>query len=247
MFTSICHSILTLVTQLYTTVLVVMTQQLAAHLAMTSRQDLTFVHDMSCAWAGVGSAVISLSQQRKAAVAFWMTLCIVIYFGCISILHISSSTLMEFQTFNSTVATLVPSTLAWPDSSISLQDLNWANIIPLISVVNNLPDLSTKGLFSNTVYDIPSVTPESLYATVNATAIDAQCGLLSNLSYAGSSINFILPSMGSQQMHINAMCKSFVKQMLINSYQFSGNNTIMFVNPDNFEVQHDSKNNIHLE
>ncbi|KAF8547518.1 hypothetical protein OG21DRAFT_909496 [Imleria badia] len=155
-----------------------------------------------------------------------MTFCITIYFGCISILHISSSALMDFQTLNSTVVNQVPSTLAWPDSSVTLQDLNWTTIIPLVSVINSLSDLSTNGLFSNTVYDTPSVTPESLYATVNATTIDAQCGLLPNLSYAGNSISFNLPSMGPQQMQIPSMW----------------NNSIMFVNPDNFQVQHHSEN-----
>ncbi|KAF8552335.1 hypothetical protein OG21DRAFT_151999 [Imleria badia] len=165
---------------LYTAVLVFMTQHLAVCQALASRHDLTSVHDTSCSWMGIGSAVIGLSQQRKIAVSLWMTLCIMVYFACISILHISSSAIMEFQTFDGTMTNLIQSPLAWPNSSVGLPDLNWTNIIPLVSVVEKIPNLSTKGLFSNTIYDTPSVTPESLYATVNATTINAQCGLVPN-------------------------------------------------------------------
>ncbi|KAF8434493.1 hypothetical protein L210DRAFT_3506559 [Boletus edulis BED1] len=171
-----CKAALQLFYTLYMAMLVFMTQQLTKCRAMTSRRDLTSVHDISRAWTGVGSAVISLSQQRKGPVSFWMTLWTTVYLACVSVLHISSSAVMEFQAFNGTTANMVQSTLAWPSPSVSLQDLNWTNITPLVTIVEKLPDLSTEGLFFNTVYDRPLATSESFYAIVNATAVDARCG-----------------------------------------------------------------------
>lgn len=121
---------------------------------------------------------------------------------------------MQFQTFNSTIVNTVQSTLAWPNSSVNLQDLNWVDIVPFVSIVNQFPDLSTEGLSTSTVYDIPSeslalVTPTSLNATVNATTIHASCGLLSNLSFNSTmdSLNATVSPLGTTlTMGVPSMC-----------------------------------------
>lgn len=176
---------------------------------MASRRDLTSIHDISRAWTGIGSAIVSLWQQRKVSESFWTTLCILVYFTCISILHISSSAIMQFQTFNSIVVNMVQSTLAWPNLSVNLQDLNWVDIAPVIPVVTQLPDLSTEGLFGSTVYDTPLVTPTSLNATVGATTVHTNCGLLSNLSFNSTTfaLNFTTSSLGSISTSVPSMCK----------------------------------------
>lgn len=173
---------------------------------MTSRRDLTSIHVISRAWTGFGSAIISLVQQRKVSVSFWTTLWILVYFACISVLHIASSAVMQFQTFNSTVVNTVQSTSAWPSSSVNLQDLNWVDIVPLVPVVEQFPDLSTEGLFASTVYDTPLVTPASLNATVSATTVHASCGLLSNLSF-DSGLSSTVSPLGSINMAVWPMCK----------------------------------------
>ena len=115
---------------------------------------------------------------------------------------------MQFQTFNSTIVNVVQSTLAWPNSSVNLQDLNWVDIAPLVPTVNQFPDLSTEGLFASTVYDIPAVTPTALTATVNATTVHASCGFLSNLSFdpAMLSINASVSPLGTITVGVPFMC-----------------------------------------
>ena len=117
---------------------------------------------------------------------------------------------MQFQTFNSTIVNTVQSTLAWPNSSVNLRDLNWVDIVPFVSIVNQFPDLSIEGLSTSTVYDIPSlVTPTSLYATVNATTVHASCGLLSNLSSdstVNEYLNATVSSLGTLSMGVPSMC-----------------------------------------
>ncbi|KAF8136907.1 hypothetical protein EV363DRAFT_1155909 [Boletus edulis] len=218
-----CKAALQLFYTLYTAMLVFMTQQLTKRRAMASRRDLTSVHDISRAWTGVGSAVISLSQQRKGPASFWMTLWTTVYLACVSVLHISSSAVMEFQAFNGTTANMVQSTLAWPSPSVSLQDLNWTDITPLVTVVEKLPDLSTEGLFFNTVYDRPTATSESFYATVNATTVDARCGLLSNISYNSEKKSAIFTPSPLD------VCE-------FSSIFFPGNNTVKFVNQILFNI-----------
>ena len=200
-----------------------MAQQLTACQTMTARSNLTSLHDMSCAWTGIGSAASSLLQQRRVRVSFWMTFCITVYLACISALHISSSSIMKFQTFNHTVVNMVQSTLAWPSPSVSLQDLNWTNITPLLTVIETLPTLSTTGLFSNTLYDIISTAPGSFNAAVNATTVNAYCGLLSNLSFwsnpSVSSINSsVFPTGTVTLINVPTMCKSLFRWMLVKAY-----------------------------
>ena len=115
---------------------------------------------------------------------------------------------MQFQTFNSTIVNTVQSTLAWPNSSVDLQYLNWVDIVPLVPIINQLPDLSTEGLFASTVYDIPSVTRTSLNATVNATTVHASCGLLSNLSFNSteSYLNATVSPLGTITVGVPPMC-----------------------------------------
>lgn len=188
---------------------------------MTARSNLTSLHDMSCAWTGVGSAAFSLLQQRRVRVSFWMTFCITVYLACISTLHISSSSIMKFQTFNHTVVNMVQSTLAWPSPSVSLQDLNWTNITPLLTAIKTLPTLSTTGLLSNTLYDIISAAPGSFNATVNATTVNAYCGLLSNLSLWSESFSInssVFPTGTVTLTDIPTMCRSLFRWMFVKAY-----------------------------
>ncbi|KAF8546560.1 hypothetical protein OG21DRAFT_1607730 [Imleria badia] len=66
--------------------------------------------------------------------------------------------------------------------------------------LDQLPSLSTKGLLNSTVYDTPSVDSTSVNATVNATTIHANCGLLSNLTLGSGFVTTVIPTLGLVNM-----------------------------------------------
>ena len=157
-----------------------MTRRLAISTAMSKGQKLTAVHDISGAWNGIGAAINTLWQQTKIVSAPSTILLTLAYLGCISGLHIVSSSVVQFEAFNNTVTSLVPSTLAWPSPSVNLSALTWATISPLLTLWSLLS--TAKGLSGSTLYDVPSSGYTYTGAVVHATTLTADCGLLSNLS-----------------------------------------------------------------
>ncbi|KAF8121104.1 hypothetical protein EV363DRAFT_1187281 [Boletus edulis] len=164
---------------LYTAVLVWMTQRLAITAAMSQPRKLTAIHDISGAWNGIGAAINTLWQQTKVMSAPSMIFFTLAYLGAISGLHIVSSSVIQFEAFNNTVAVVVPSTMAWPSPSVNLSDLTWGTIVPLVTLWPLLP--TAKGLSGSTLYDVPSSDFIYTGALVNATNITAECGLLPNV------------------------------------------------------------------
>jgi hypothetical protein len=149
---------------------------------MAKRQKLTALHDICGAWNGIGAAIHTLWQQTKVVSSPSTVLFILMYLSCISGLHIISSSVIQFEAFNNTITTVVPSTLAWPFSSMNLTSLDWASVSPLTSLWPLLP--TAKGLTGNMLYDVPT-SDAYTGAFVNTTAISAECGLLSNTSVGG--------------------------------------------------------------
>lgn len=185
-----------------------MTQRLAVSRAMMRKQSLTCVHDLSQAWTSIGSAFVGLWQQAKVAASLRTTLAITIYYVCILVLHVSSTTVMQFEVFSISKNNPVQSTLAWPTSFCNTT-YNWAELSPIVPL-DQLPSLSTKGLLNSTVYDTPSVDSTSVNATVNATTIYANCGLLSNLSLGSSFVSTVIPTLGLVNITgVPILCESF--------------------------------------
>lgn len=171
-----------------------MTQQLAISRAVTRKQSLTCVHDLSQAWTGIGSAFVGLWQQAKVTASLRMTLAITTYYVCVLTLHVASTTIMQFEVFSGSENTAVQSTLAWP-ASFCNTSYNWTELSPIVPL-DQLPSLSTKGLLNSTVYDTPLVDSTFVNATVNATTIYANCGLLSNLSLTSGFVSTVVPTLG---------------------------------------------------
>ena len=90
---------------------------------------------------------------------------------------------MEFQAYNAMLRTTVPSNMTWPNPSIDLATLSMATAAPLVPMMSDLTGLSTDGLINSTLYNTFSKTPQMVNASVNAKAIQANCGLLPNLTY----------------------------------------------------------------
>ncbi|KAG1851716.1 hypothetical protein F4604DRAFT_1306758 [Suillus subluteus] len=180
---------------IYTAVLLFLTQRLAMSRTLARRQKLTAIHDISGAWTGLGSALSSVWQQIDIPASWWMTSAVTVYLASISVLHVTSSTLLQLQTFNTSMSTSVPTTLAWlnnlPDASDSVSvngqnvyDVNWAAITASLLVLNQLPGVVSAGLSNTTIYDTPITNAILGNATVNATTITSRCGLLPNILYS---------------------------------------------------------------
>jgi hypothetical protein len=147
-----------------------------------------------------------------------MIIAVMIYLGCVSVLHITSSTVMQFTPFNSTTTTLVQSSMAWPNQTVNFTALDWWTAVPGVPSMHMLSDLSTHGLSNNTVYDtLTTADPLFVNATVNTTSLQASCGLLSNLTYNVNPdinstlpthyVNFSVSGLGSGTFALFAECK----------------------------------------
>ena len=174
-------------------------QQLATSKLIAQRHHLTTIHDTANAWTGVGAAVYSLLQQRNSASSLWAIIGVAMYLGCVSVMHIASTTIMEFTAYNSTSTSSVQTLVTWPNSSV-LSYTTWMDSMPPITLID---DLHTNGLLNNTIYDILTTTQSSfINATVNATSLQVTCGLLSNLSFYNSSVssglNFSVDGLGQE-------------------------------------------------
>ncbi|KAF8132789.1 hypothetical protein EV363DRAFT_1472783, partial [Boletus edulis] len=163
---------------IYTAVLVFIVQRLAIYAAMAKQQKLTTIHDVHGAWNSIGAAIHTLWQQSKVMSSPSTILLVLAYLSCISGLHIISSSVIQFEAFNNTIVNVVPSTLAWPYSSVNLTSIDWASVSPLTALWPLLS--SAKGLNGNVLYDVPISNDPYIEAAVNTTSVSADCGLLSN-------------------------------------------------------------------
>ncbi|KAG2739793.1 hypothetical protein P692DRAFT_20841016, partial [Suillus brevipes Sb2] len=182
---------------LYTAVLVFLTQRLAMSRALVRRLKLTSIHDISGTWAGIGSALSSVWKQTGTPALLWSTVAVTAYLVCISVLHVTSSTLLQFQTFNSTMTTNVSTTLGWTDivwvTYVDFEDMNWGAITASLPVINRFPGVVSAGLSNNTVYDTLQTSSVVGHAMVNATVVTSSCGLLPNVTYTRNNSEAIAP------------------------------------------------------
>lgn len=188
--------------QLYTAGLVFIIQQLAVQKIIAQRHYLTAVHDIAQAWTSIGAALYAVWQQTGITSSLWRTLGVVIYLTCVSALHIASSTIMQFTAFNSTSTLSVQSAVAWTNDSIFASGSS-SSVVPVFPPNSLSANFKTTGLLNNTVYDIINQTsPDFTSAVVNATSLQASCGLLSNLSFSNNteSLSFSMYGLGPSNL-----------------------------------------------
>ena len=163
-------------------------QQLAIAKLIAQRNYLTTVHDTANAWTGLGAALSALPQSTTTSSSFWTITGVVVYLACISMMHIASTAVMQFTAYNSTSTITIPTLIPWPNSSV-VSDGSWIDAIQAMPSISLVDDLQTNGLLNNTIYDILTTShPSFINATVNATSLQASCGLLSNISCYNSEI-----------------------------------------------------------
>ncbi|KAG2105484.1 uncharacterized protein F5147DRAFT_702585 [Suillus discolor] len=178
---------------IYTAVLLLLTQRLAISRTLVRRVKLTAVHDISGAWAGLGSALTSVWRQTDIPASWWTTSAVAAYLASITVLHVTSSTLLQFQTFNASMTTSVPTTLGWLDDSSYGYLTDLGPITTSLPVVNHLTGLVSAGLSNSTLYDTLKTTVIAGNATVNATTVTSSCGLVPNVTYSANTSTAIVP------------------------------------------------------
>lgn len=89
--------------QIYLSLLVYLTQRLALRSELYTKQTLTALHDKNNAWLGLGSAVMTMWDQRKIPTALGGVGLITCYLIAVYLLHISIPAVLNAQVFNATV------------------------------------------------------------------------------------------------------------------------------------------------
>ncbi|KAF8193156.1 hypothetical protein K438DRAFT_1829199 [Mycena galopus ATCC 62051] len=166
---------------IYCAILVFLTQKIAMRGKFGSDVTLTAIHDTISSWAGLGSALATLLNQVSIPASVFVSLNIVGYLGCISILHISIPAILSVDVFNMTV-TMPASTFGVPEyanSTVINSTRNYMRTFP----VNLLPwrgifdDSQMIGLSNSSVYEILKTTTSGKgEAQVSALGFNVSCG-----------------------------------------------------------------------
>ncbi|KAF9228112.1 hypothetical protein BS17DRAFT_805709 [Gyrodon lividus] len=162
----------------YQGALVVITQQLALRSNLLRRQTLTALHDKSVAWGGLGASILSLWRQGSVPTAIYGALCVVLYLLSISILHVSSSSLIDVETYDTNVPSVVRTSLGLPNMTAvrdGYDTQSWDNAGAVSSAIGQLPTMFNYGVINSTVYDIVMDTTGVGTVTVNATTFTVKC------------------------------------------------------------------------
>ncbi|KAJ6533520.1 hypothetical protein B0H19DRAFT_1080932 [Mycena capillaripes] len=149
---------------------------------------LTAMHDITSAWAGIGSALATLYSQMSLAGSVVGTLSVVGYLGGISILHVTTPSLLSIETFNQSVPLNVQ-TLGSPQfnaSDASDDDSTYAWLVKtsgFVPWIGNLDESQTLGLFNGSIYDVlQDVFPAGKPAQVTAVGYNITCGYLEGVN-----------------------------------------------------------------
>ncbi|KAF8207968.1 hypothetical protein K438DRAFT_1814717 [Mycena galopus ATCC 62051] len=173
---------------IYLALLVFVTQTLSQRRSLRITQALTATHDNSVAWAGVGSAISSIWNQR-ASPSTSASLSAVLYLGSILVLHITTPALFSLETFTSPNQVLLTteglpvfnftgyniSEPYSPTSALfSADDYASGSLYFLPSITGSTTNV---GLRQGTLYDVIS-TPNAATndVTVDATGFNITCG-----------------------------------------------------------------------
>ncbi|KAJ7916393.1 hypothetical protein B0H13DRAFT_1871282 [Mycena leptocephala] len=150
-------------------------------------RTLTAMHDITSAWAGIGSALATLYSQMSLAGSVVGTLSVVGYLGGISILHVTTPSL-SIETFNQSVLSNVQ-TLGSPQfnaSDASDDDSTYAWLLKtsgFVPWIGNLDESQTLGLFNGSIYDVlQDVFPAGKPAQVTAVGYNITCGYLEGVN-----------------------------------------------------------------
>jgi len=175
----------------FTTALVIVTQQLAHRDILLQRQTLTASHDQSTAWMGLGSALLVVWRQFRIPASVFGTLLVSVYLIGIAILHISTPSLFNLQIFDKPNTTVISTQIGMPiitavdPNSEELSISPWMNIGTLLPYLARANSNSTIGVQNATLYDILDDNDGTGAVAVGAKSFNVTCGLVTNVTTAG--------------------------------------------------------------
>ncbi|KAJ7123467.1 hypothetical protein C8R44DRAFT_783835 [Mycena epipterygia] len=151
-------------------------------------QTLTATHDNAAAWAGIGSAVFQLWNQKVVPASIIGISAVFLYLSNILVLHITTPALFSLETFNSSrlvgVGTEGLPAYNWLNNPLDdalgedLETYTLGSLYFLPSVV--APNATSLGLYEGTLYDVLKVPAGTGNVTVNATGFNISCGYLAD-------------------------------------------------------------------
>lgn len=84
------------------------------------RETITSLHSISLVWSGLGASMVNLWQHASRSMNMFRTLSVFLYLVFISVLHVSPSCHLDFNSFNSTEVSQVEMTLGIPNMTMNL-------------------------------------------------------------------------------------------------------------------------------
>ena len=181
--------------EIYSVVLVVVTQQLAIQGVLIKHQTLTAAHDESTAWTGLGSALLVLWKQTHVAASVVGTISITIYLVGISVLHVSTPSLFSLQIFELPNGTTISTRVRMPSltdlynsSSEAASDTTvfWNGIDYALPYLSHADPSNLIGVQNSTLYDILGNNNGTGNVSVSAKAFNVTCGSIPNISVSVS-------------------------------------------------------------
>ncbi|KAJ7916653.1 hypothetical protein B0H13DRAFT_1870988 [Mycena leptocephala] len=185
--------------QIYSALLVFVTQTLSFRRDLRRKQMLTATHDNAVAWTSLGSAVLRLWQQRAIPVSTLGVLSALIYLASILVLHTAFPALAapESLIVNRSIPVSTQSLPAFNFSGYNLDDENdQRNIMRLnpdrssakqyaggsLSFLPFLSPNNTLGLHEATLYDVLESNLGTGSVSVNATGFNISCGYIPDMN-----------------------------------------------------------------
>ncbi|KAJ7268349.1 hypothetical protein C8J57DRAFT_1324944 [Mycena rebaudengoi] len=181
---TISISLLVFITS-YSVLLVLVTQQIALHRAVTSYQTLTAIHDITSSWSGLGAAIVSCWRQLAIPASVPGTGAVTVYLACIAIIHIIFPTIIKLQLAEQTAS--AAGTMAYPNFTLVGDDFqyNWVTPNTLLPLLADLPPSQTPGLYNSTLYTVLDSWDGIGDVSVPALSFNVSCGYLPNARTGG--------------------------------------------------------------
>ncbi|KAF7330652.1 hypothetical protein MSAN_02450400 [Mycena sanguinolenta] len=170
---------------IYYTVLIYWTQRLAVACLIQQHSLLAATHDKVWAWTGTGSALSALYHQIKWPTSSVGIFAILLYWGAISILHVTTPALVSVESFNFSVPTNVEtrSIPQWSDNSHSSTLLYLTTTGPFLPWINYLDPSKKIGLSNASLYDVLEQSyPGSGPTGISAVGFNISCGYVPNIT-----------------------------------------------------------------
>ncbi|KAJ6529922.1 hypothetical protein DFH09DRAFT_1184896 [Mycena vulgaris] len=156
----------------YNVLLVLVTQQIALHRAVTSYQTLTAIHNITSSWSGLGAAILSCWRQLAIPASVRGT-------GAVTLAGQIANT---------------AATMAYPNFTLVGDDsqYNWMTPNTLLPLLADLNPSQTPGLYNSTLYTVLDNWDGIGDVSVPAVSFNVSCGYLPN-ARTGGVVNGFLP------------------------------------------------------